>query len=306
MQRGLFLKLFISFYLVLLFVGCTKERASVGSQENPIKLFFVPSVDANLLANKADLVAKFLEKETPYKFKVSVPASYVAVVEAFGTARADIAIMNTFGYIMANEKYGAEALITVLRHGVPTYKGQVIARADSGINSIKDIDGKRVAYVDPASTTGYLLPEKLFKDAGVKPSEKVFAQRHDNVVTMVYQRQVDVGATFYSPPINGKVEDARRLVLTQYPDVDKKVKILTLTEAVPNDPIIFRRELPIKIKEDVVNALLDYVKTKEGKEAFSSMYGVTGLIRSDDTRYDGIREVLKTLGKSALDLAKKK
>jgi phosphonate transport system substrate-binding protein len=61
-------------------------------------------------------------------------------------------------------------------------------------------------------------------DKGIQLKDSVFAMKHDSVITMMYQKQVDAGATFYSPPENGKIEDARRLVLQQYPDVEEKIK----------------------------------------------------------------------------------
>lgn len=285
--------------------GCTKKEYPIGSAENPVKLFFVPSVDAKLIEDKGQVVKKYLEENTPYKFQVSIPASYVAVVEAFGTARADVASLNTFGYILAYEKYGAQALVTVRRFGSDTYQAQIIAKADSPIKSVKDLAGKKFAYVDPASTSGYLLPAKLFKDEGIEPKDTVFANKHDNVVTMVYQGQVDAGATFYTPPEEGKIQDARRLVLTQYPDVEQKVKIVQLTQPIPNDPIVFRKDLPEEMKNKIADTLVAFVQTPEGKEAFHAMYGVTDVIRTTDAKYDSVREMLKALGKSANELMKK-
>ncbi len=98
-----------------------------------------------------------------------------AVVEAFGTKRADIAAINTFGYMLAHEKYGAEARLTVLRHGLATYQAMFVAKSDSKIKSIDDLAGKKIAFVDPASTSGYLLPLKMLKDKNISPKETVFA-----------------------------------------------------------------------------------------------------------------------------------
>ncbi len=286
-------------------VACTGPRSEVGTEENPLKLFFVPSVDANLLSDRAKVVQEYLEKKTPYKYKVSVPSSFIAVVEAFGTKRADIAALNTFGYILAHERFGTEALIKVVRFGQDTYKAQVIARADGKVQKLADIQGKRFAFVDPASTSGYLLPAKMFLDKGIKPSETVFAQKHDNVVTMVYQGQVDAGATFYSPPEEGKIQDARRLVKTQFPDVEQKIKIVELTESIPNDPIVFRKDLPAEIKTAVVNALMEFVKDEKGRETFHDLYGVTALASASDKDYDGVRMMLTKLGKTATEFMKK-
>ena len=125
-------------------------------------------------------------------FKTGIPTNYVAVVEAFGSSRADIGVMNSFGYIMANEKYGASAKLRVIRYGHDYYMGQIIAHVDSGINSVNDIKGKKFAFTDPSSTSGYMFPLKILKDAGVELGNTVFAIKHDNVVSMIYQKQMQI------------------------------------------------------------------------------------------------------------------
>ncbi len=302
---GLFKAFGLMVLLLTTVVSCTRDKGPLGSAENPIKFFFVPSVDAKVLTEKTKHLKAYLEENTPYKYKIQVPTSYVAVVEAFGTKRADAASVNTFGYILANKKYGAEAWLTVERYGHTDYKGQFITRSDSKIGKLADIDGKKIAYVDPASTSGYLLPATMLKKASIKPSEMMFATRHDNVVTMVRERQVDVGATFYSPPEKGEIQDARRLVKTQFPNIEDEVKILELTQAIPNDPIVFRKDMPEEMKKTLQQALIDYVRTEEGKANFLEMYGVTNFAKATDKSYDGVRDILKSLGKDASDLVKK-
>ncbi len=298
--------IFAALLTLVLSASCTSKRDyPLGSPENPVKFFFVPSVDATLLADGAKVVQAYLEKETPYKYKFAIPQSYVAVVEAFGTDRADVASLNTFGYIMANERYGTEALIRVIRYGSDSYKAQIIARTDGSIDELKDINGKKFAYVDSASTSGYLLPAKYLMDNNVKPDSTVFAKKHDNVITMVYQGQVDAGATFYTPPENGVIQDARRLVKTQFPDVEEKIKIVELTSEIPNDPIVFRKDLSPEMKTIIQEALISFIKTPEGKKAFHDLYGVTDFVKAKDSDYDAVREILKSLGQSATELMKK-
>ena len=114
---------------------------------------------------------------------------------------------------------------------------------------------------------------------------------------MVYQKQVDAGATFYSPPTaDGKIQDARRLVRTQFPDVANKVKILSLTEAIPNDPIIFRAEMESEMKNKLVKAFVDYLKTPDGVKTFESLYLVDGVVEIDDAAYDSVKKLLGGLG----------
>lgn len=275
--------------------GCHLKKDVLGSEKNPIKFQLVPAVDARVLADNSKVLKDYLEKNTPYKFEITIPQSFVAVVESFGTHRADVAAINTYGYYLAHKKYGAEARLTVIRYGSATYQSQFLARADGGIKTLKDLQGKKVAFVDPASTSGYLLPLKTLKDRHIEPKERVFAMKHDSVVTMIYQGQVDAGATYYSPPQNGKLEDARRLVKTQFPDVEEKVKIVELSEPIPNDPIVFRKEIPEEMKEKIVDTLLQFAATPEGQKALDLMLGATNFKKSSDSDYDTVREMLRTL-----------
>src|SRR5262245_41204406 len=94
-------------------LSCTHDRGQLGSASNPVKFFFVPSVDVKVIENTATAVQKYLEANTPYRYKVVIPNNFIAVVEAFGTGRADVASLNTYGYMLAHDKYGAEARLTV-------------------------------------------------------------------------------------------------------------------------------------------------------------------------------------------------
>ncbi|WP_374029163.1 phosphate/phosphite/phosphonate ABC transporter substrate-binding protein [Bdellovibrio bacteriovorus] len=275
--------------------GCQFKKDALGTKENPIKLHLVPAVDAKVLADNAEILKTYLEKHTPYKYQITIPQSFVAVVEAFGTKRADVAAINTYGYYLAHKQYGVEAKLTVIRYGLATYQSQFLTRADSKIKTLADLAGKKLAFVDPASTSGYLLPLKTLKDKKIEPKEIVFAMKHDSVVSMIYQGQVDAGATYYSPPQNGNIEDARRMVKTQYPDVEKKVRIIELSEPIPNDPIVFRKDMPEEMKEKIVSTLLEFVSTPEGQKSLDLMLGATNLKKASDADYDTVREMLKTL-----------
>lgn len=292
--------------LGLFSVGCTSKKAEPGTADNPVKMFFVPSVDAKVIDSNSKIMKTWLEANTPYKYEIVVPQSYVAVVEAFGAKRADVAALNTFGYLMANEKYGAEARLSVIRHGKSTYQSQIIAKKGR-FKGVADLSGKTFAFVDPASLSGYILPLKFLTGLGVKLGETKFAMKHDNVVAMVYQGQVDAGATFYSPKDEKDgIQDARHLVKTQYPDVEEKVEILKLTDDIPNDPIVFRKDLPENMKSTILEAFLKMVKTEDGRMAFKNIYGVTDISPTTDKAYDGIREMVKAAKVEPEDVLGKK
>lgn len=282
--------------LVAVSVSAFAAEDKFGTRDNPVKIFFTPSVDANTIATNSTSFLKFMEKETGYYFKSGIPSNYVAVVEAFGSNRADVAVMNSFGYLMANAKYGAEAKLKALRHGKDYYAGAIYVSEKSGIKSVKELAGKKFAFTDSSSTSGYLYPLKILKDEKVKLGNTMFAIKHDNVITMVYQGQVDAGAAFYSDAFDGKIKDARERVMTQFPDVEKKVKVLKITDKIPNDPFVFRKGMDPAAVTKIVNALKKYLATEEGKTVFKNIYAIDGVVPATNKDYDSLRTVIKDVG----------
>jgi len=296
--------------LAFIVISSAKElnEGALGTRSNPIKIYFTPSVDAKRISFNAKALVDYLEKETGYYYRTAVPASFIAVVEAFGTAKVDIAAINTFSYLMANAKYGAEAKLRIVRDNNQTsYKGQFITRYDSGIDSLQDINGRSFAYVDPSSTSGYILPKAMLERMHIKPSETVFAMRHDNVVTMVYQGQVAAGATYYAPPDpkTGEILDARMRVEKQFPDVAQKIKIIGFTEDIPNDPWVFRKDMDKGMENKIIDALIKFVHTDAGKKAMYDIYDIVGLVRTKDSDYNKLRKLLEEQHISFENLVKK-
>lgn len=266
-------------------------QEKIGSRRAPIKFAFSPSSDSKKMMATAEPLRKCLESKTGLFFEISIPPSYIVVVESFGSKKVDLAMTTSTSYAKALEKkYDVEPLLRVVRKGEDVYRGALFVRADSGIQKIEDLKGKKVAFVDPASGSGYIFPKKMVLEKGLKFGEEVFANKHDVSLTMVYQKQVDVGAAFYSPAtttdnktcnkIDQKVcfgNDARNLLKTQFSDVFDKLKILSLTEAIPNDPVAVRASLPADVKQ----------KTKEGlKACFAELASKKQAINDIDSAID--------------------
>ncbi|NBO38066.1 phosphate/phosphite/phosphonate ABC transporter substrate-binding protein [bacterium] len=281
------------------------EEPKLGTRKNPLKLVMVPSSDSTKILSSMKPVAQCLEKETGLTFDISVPNSYIVAIEGMGSKKVDIAFLPTFGYLLAHEKFGAEAILKASRHGETTYRAAILTRTDRNIKSLNDLNGKKIAYVDPASTSGYILPKKLFMDSKIKPGQEVFQGKHDAVVTAVYQGQVDAGAVYYNAPVAGKIKDARERVKTQFPDIEDKVKILTLTEDIPNDPIVIRKEVPADSKTKVTKAFQTCVAKLP--DAFAGINNSDAFAAVKDSDYDGLRKTVKLLGINVgVELEKKK
>jgi phosphonate transport system substrate-binding protein len=296
------IKILLSILFATSLISCISKN-EIGTKDNPIKISLVPGQDAKVLEENGHILEEFLEKKIGKEFSITIPHQFVAVVEALGSKRADMAIMNTFGYILASEKYGARVRLIGTNRGLDHYWGQIIARKD-GPKSIEEIQGKKFAFVDPASTSGYLLAAKLMKEKGIKPRETVFAGRHDSVVTMVYQGQVDAGSTYFTPDENGVPQDARSLLKTQFPDIFEKVVILAKTGPIPSDPIVFRKDFPPELEDAIIAALKEFVQDPKGQATAKALYHLTGFRDASEADYAPVRQMLLELGKSAQDFIK--
>ncbi len=307
----------LAFIFLLPLIACRDPE--VGSKENPFKLMFIPYVEQQTIMLHTEELVKFLEKslskkmlgqDSGFHIRATIPTYYISVVESFGTDNVDLSSMTTFSYLLARDtkKYPAEAILTVVREpeGL-VYKGAIIARADGKINKLEDLNGKKFAFADPSSTSGFILASKLLKDKGIKLGEAMFAGRHDTVISMVYQGQVDAGAIYYSSPTerieNGKkireLRDARSMVLTQYPDVEEKIKIIGFTDEVQNEPWVLRSNIykdPIKqakLRQAIIESVIEFTESAEGKNLMQMLIRAEKVVPTTDASYDKIRKILK-------------
>ena len=323
--------------------GSTEEPAvsDIGTEANPIKVFFVPSVEAGVITTGGEVMAQALEKATGLKFKVVIPTSYAATIEEMCASPTDsMGFIPGLGYVLANARCGVDVAFKAVRFGNDWYAAQYVVGRDSGINKLADLNGKKWAYPDAGSTSGYLYPVYQLTAAGVKPSESFAAGGHPQAIQAVYDGKADFATTFYSPPLkpegeaawkwgdapdipdalvpdcqvtaDGKklmcgqwrVMDARANVRTQAPDVVQKVKILDLTAQIPNDTLSFSPEFPAALRQQISDALLAFAKTDDWAKSIGSadFYAWSSITPATDPEYDPIRKAVEATSFSLDDL----
>ncbi|MCA9932950.1 MAG: phosphate/phosphite/phosphonate ABC transporter substrate-binding protein [Ardenticatenaceae bacterium] len=290
MQRKVFVFIVVLSMLLLVLAACGGEP-ELGTEDNPIVMSFVPSGDTQDIIASGDQLAQMISDKTGLVIEANVGTDFAAVREAMGAGQAQIGWLNTFNYVLANEKYGVDAALVTERFGSTSYKGQINVRADSGIASLEDLKGKVFCWVDPNSTSGYIIPRIMLLANGIDPdadfAQQIEAGSHNNVITQVYNGDCDAGATF---------DDARSSVEEDLPDVKEVVVVLATTTDIPNDNVAFTKDFPQEMRDQIVAALLEIAATEEGKDALNTLYSIAGLQSADDSFYDGFRADLSKAG----------
>jgi phosphonate transport system substrate-binding protein len=311
----------------------------LGSEERPIKVLFVPSVDAAIIVSGGEIMAEALHEATGLHFEVSVPTSYAATIEEMCASPADtMAFIPAQGYVLANQLCGVDVAFKAVRRGWGVYWTEFIVRRDSGIESLEDLDGLSWAYPDAGSTSGYLAPFVYMKELGIVPGENVEAGGHPQVVNAVLNGEADFGTTFFSPyavpegvarwdigdepdiPADliescapnetglfcggYRVLDARANVRNEAPDIVQQVKILGLTSPIPNDTLSFGPDFPSALRAQIEAALVAFAKTDLWTQSIGNedFYGWSGLEPALDSEYDLIRAMVAEAGISLEDL----
>ncbi len=334
-------KIFVLVALVILTAMTSLSvmaQDALGSEANPIQVYFVPSLEAQVITTGGEVMAAALKEATGLTFEVFVPTSYAATVEAMCAAPgSSMGFIPAAGYVIANNRCGVEVEAAAVRRGWPVYWTAYIARRDSGIRTFNDLAGKSWAYPDAGSTSGFIFPSVELGQAGIEPGERVEAGSHNNVVTAVYNGEAEFGTTFFSPPVltggawsigdspepydltveesfigddgnlyvgDLRILDARANIRETAPDVIEQVKIIRLSAPIPNDTLSFGPDFPVELRTQIVDALIAFSATEGWATSIGSedFYGWSSIAPVEPELYDIVRGQFDILGLTEEDV----
>ena len=282
----------ITAILALFVTLCIVHFALAAGNPDPelIKLALLPDENASTVIKNNQGLKKYLEEKLNKKVELVVTTDYSSMVEAMRHGRLDIAYFGPLTYVMAKSKSEIEPFVAVSREGSTTYQGVIVAGTKSGIQTIKDIKGKNMAYGDPASTSSHLIPKSLLAEQGLRAKEDYnehFLGAHDAVALSVQTGKADAGGLsktiFKSLVERGIIK----------PD---KVKVIAESKPFPEYPWTLRSDLNPQLKKKICEAFLA-IKYKDILKTFKA----EGFAQVTDKDYDVVRDLAKVL---KLDLAK--
>lgn len=220
--------------------------------------------DADRLA-RVDTYKKLLETTFQVPIKLMVAADYAGVIQAFAARQLEVAYMSPAAYAAAwIESQGdvRPLVVTQEQDGSTSYVSVMYTRTDSGIMSLADMKGHSLAWADPNSASGYLLPRAEFRAMGIDPesgkyfSRTGFAGGHEQGVVAVLNKQYDAGMTWTSgvgDVADGYSRGALRMMVDKKMLAMNQLRIIWTSRPILNGPLTVRKDTPEAFQQDMLD-----------------------------------------------------
>jgi len=231
----------------------------------------VPTIRVGLTGgeNESDRLGRYgayrdlLERTFAVPVRLFPASDYAGVLQAFGAKAIELAGMGPSQYAggWLDTNGGIEPLLVAEEQdGSIHYISVMVVRADSGITSLEDMRGRSLAWADPNSASGYLIPRFQLRrqGIGVEPGQFFgrtgFGGGHEQAVVAVLQRQFDAAVTWTS----GQGDESRGFSRGNLTAMVQKgllnmadLRIIWRSEPILNGPLVTRTDLPAAFKEDI-------------------------------------------------------
>ena len=235
-------------------------------------------------------IAEYLSERLGVKVEAFTASNYIGVVEGIGSGSVDFGIIPPFSALLAQKQSNAQPLLTSKgTTGKPGYTAELYVRKDSGIKSLQDVKGKKVAFVDPSSSSGYIYPGAMLVKAGINLEKDIsyqFSGGHDKSLQLLLNRDVDVIATFDGVPERYKKD---------FPNAVNEVEKLATSDMIPGVMVTASNKMDKELQEKLKQALLDIEKDPKLKELFKKMFSITGFSDVDQDAYSKVEATAKIM-----------
>ncbi|ACK70404.1 ABC-type phosphate/phosphonate transport system periplasmic component-like protein [Gloeothece citriformis PCC 7424] len=225
----------------------------------------------------ADYLASHLTQFGIGTGEVKVAQDFETIANWLKTGEVDLYFDSPYPAMRISQMSGAKPILRRWKSRQGTYSGVIFIMANSKINSVKDLQGKMIAFEEPVSTSGYVLPLNILLKAGLKTVEKssteqlvlsdevgyVFSNDDENTIQWVISGRVDAGAAddraFNSIPAQSRQE----------------MKILAQTDKVARQIVLVKPGMNPEKQAAIKSILINMDKTEAGKQVLETFEKTT-------------------------------
>jgi phosphonate transport system substrate-binding protein len=279
--------------------GCKKKdtaSAVKAPAKKPLVIGLIPEQNIFKQIERYTPLADYLAEHLGIKIELKILPRYGNIIHTFTSEGMDGAFLGSFTGALAYSKLGLDFIARPEdMNEISTYHGLIFVRKDSKIKNAADMKNKRFAFVDKATTAGYLLPLAYFKEHGIHDYKKYlketyFTGTHEDVIYDVLDRKADIGA-------------AKNTVFYRIANTDRRIRdelsVIEKSPEVPENGLAVRKDLDSAVKKKLKELLLNMHNDPSGDRVLQN-FGARKFIETTVNDYDPVFNYAKKIG---LDLA---
>jgi phosphonate transport system substrate-binding protein len=234
----------------------------------------------------------YIEKKTGIKIKFTVLSRYGNIIENFNKLKLDGAFWGSFTGGMAIKRLGIEHIARPVNlDGTSSYRGYIFVHKFSIIDSIERMRYKTIAFVDKATTAGYIFPLAYLKEHGVKDIDKYFREyyftgSHDAAIRAVLNKEANIGCA------KNTIFD---MLAKEDPEIKNNLVVLATSQDVPSNGLGLRKDIDPSLQKKLKDVLLEMDKSDEGRKVLMD-FGVLRFIETTDKDYQPVFDMAKKAG----------
>ena len=270
------------------------------AETKPVVIGFNPAENSASIESNGKIFADYYKEKTGLPVKTFVSTDYTALIEAMRSGKVDFAFLPPFSLVKAEEMAKAKVLLKAVRKGKAVFYSAIIVRADKPYKTIEDLKGKNIAWVDPASASGFIFPKaSLITRKKIDPDtffhKQIFAGGHDAVVLSVFNGTVDAGATYVN---DQKGEDGAWHLFLKDPADKKKIRMIYVSDAIPGETLSTTEKFAADHADIVAKTLklmTEIGKDPVGRAIMVKLYNIEEMIPATSQEYQPVRDAAKTV-----------
>ena len=262
------------------------------AQAQGLKLAVTDVVGLENLQREYAPFQQLLSEKAGVKVELFPVPNRTAAVEALNARRVDLVLTGPAEYVVFKKRTDAKLVVGLARN---EYFGTIVTLAGSGIDSVEDLKGKKVALGDVGSTSRHLAPIQLLADLGLDPRRDVQIVHINRNVGVEAMRRGDVAA------IGVNRSDMPGLQ-RRFPDLN--FKVIARGRDLPNDMMMAGAHVPADVQAMIRDAIIanktDVIAAIIAHEENDKYLGMD-LVTIEDANYDIVRSMYTTAGYPQFD-----
>ena len=292
-------------------------------QRYEILIGIVPEQNVMVQSQRYKPLADYLSYALTERFSVRIKLfpTYIEACRALVDGDINAAFLGSLAYTTVREY--VDVIARPDYGGVSTYKGLIFTRADSGIETLEQMRGKRIILGGRTTTAGYVFPIYFFMKHGIPDYERYFSETnfagtHEDAILSVLNNQADIGT-------------AKDLILYSLnqgnPDLESKIRILAESPPVPSNAFVLKKNISFPCFEchqrrmrggasgedaflhnmgkAIKERLLALSEDSEGKKALAAIGNASGFLETTDEDYSELYSMLENIGLNPEDLLRR-